>query len=469
MGAASMAVRDEQIEELTRRIGKEIFARVGLTGPLPFSPSWWDDRLMDLSMSDEAIKLQMFRFVDVLPQLETPAAIVGHLREYFAEAGDRLPAALRLGLRILPTRGPLGAALAGVVRWSARRLARKFIAGSNIPEAVEAVRRLRGKSLAFTVDLLGEATVTEAEAEQAQREYLELIRGLSEAVHAMPEKPLIDRDEQGPIPRVNVSVKLSALFSQFDPIDPDGTSRAVRARLRPILRAARQEGAFVNFDMEQYSFKDATIQIFEEALTEPDFRDWPDVGIAIQAYLRDTANDLERLRGWAERRGTPVWVRLVKGAYWDYETIMAEQLGWPSPVWSQKWESDAAYERLTRFLLENHRWLRPAFASHNVRSLSHALALAKLLGVPPGATEVQMLYGMADPIKEVLVGMKQRVRVYTPYGELLPGMAYLVRRLLENTANESFLRASFTEHVPAEQLLRNPVEVGRKLCGSRHG
>lgn len=459
-----MSFTEAQVEELTLRIGKEIFARVGLSGPLPFGPAWWDDRLMDLSMSDEAVKLQMFRFVDVLPQLETPAAIVQHLREYFAEVGDRLPLAGRWGLKILPTRGPLGAAMAGVVRWSARRLARKFIAGSNIPEAVKAVRALRSKSLAFTVDLLGEATITEAEAELAQREYLELIEGLSTAVNAMPEKKLIDTDAYGPIPRVNVSVKLSALFSQFDPIDPAGTSRMVRTRLRPLLLAARKLKAFVNFDMEQYSFKDTTLQIFEEVLEEPDFRDWSDVGIAIQAYLRDTAADLERLCAWAKRRGAPVWVRLVKGAYWDYETIMAAQLGWPVPVWERKWESDAAYERNTRYLLENRAWLRPAFGSHNIRSVAHALAVAKLMNLPAGALEVQMLYGMADPIKDVLVGMGQRVRVYTPYGELLPGMAYLVRRLLENTANESFLRASFSEQVPAEQMLRNPVAVGQRAA-----
>src|SRR5262249_28730431 len=159
-------------------------------------------------------------------------------------------------------------------------------------------------------------------------------------------------------PRVNVSVKLSALYSQFDPIDPDGTSRAVRFRLRPLLRAARQRGAFVNFDMEQYSFKDTTLQIFEEVLSEAEFYDWPDVGIAIQPYLRDTDADLERLRRWAARRGTPVWVRLVKGAYWDYETIQAAQNGWPVPVWTRKWQSDAAYERQTHFLFENARWLK---------------------------------------------------------------------------------------------------------------
>ena len=156
-----------------------------------------------------------------------------------------------------------------------------------------------------------------------------------------------------------------------------------------------------------------------------------------------------------------MWVRLVKGAYWDYETIIAAQLGWPVPVWSRKWQSDAAYERLTGFLLENRQWLRPAFASHNIRSVAHALALAQVMNVPPGGLEVQMLYGMADPIKDVLVGMGQRVRVYTPYGDLLPGMAYLVRRLLENTANDSFLRAGFSDRVPEDELLRNPLEVGR--------
>ena len=452
-----------EVEGLTRRIGQDLFARVALARPVPFGPTWWDDRIMELTMSDEAVKLQLFRFVDVLPQLESPALIVRHLREYFHEARDRLPAGLPLLLRLLPEGGVLARLLAGAVRWSARRLARKFIAGSNIPEAVDAVERLRARSLAFTVDLLGEATITEVEAERAQLEYLRLIQGLAAEVNTWRENPLIDRDENGPLPRVNVSVKLSALYSQIDPIDPAGSSRAVRARLRPILRSAREQRAFVNFDMEQYELKDLTLQIFEEVLDEEEFRDWPDVGIAIQAYLRDTGADLQRLRDWAERRGTGVWVRLVKGAYWDYESIMATQLGWPVPVWMHKWQSDGAYERLTVYLLENRRWLRPAFGSHNIRSLSHALALARVMKLPPGAVELQMLYGMADPIKDALVGLGQRVRVYTPYGELLPGMAYLVRRLLENTANESFLRAGFSDRVPAEVLLRNPLEAGHAI------
>jgi RHH-type proline utilization regulon transcriptional repressor/proline dehydrogenase/delta 1-pyrroline-5-carboxylate dehydrogenase len=451
------------LESLTFRYGREIFARVNRRGPLLFTPAWFDEKLMQLGMTDPAVKVQLFRFVDALPLLHSGESIARHLREYFGEAGDALPGWARFGIRLLPSRGILGNLLAWTAKMSARRLARKFIAGSNIPEVIGAVQRLRRRSLTFTVDLLGEATITEAEADASQEEYLEMVLGLADAAKRWPVVDLIDKDESGKLlPRVNVSVKLSSLCSQFDPIDPAGTTEATLKRLRPILRTARDRGVFVNFDMEQFAYKDLVLHIFRTVLEEHEFRDWPDVGVAIQAYLRETEADLHALRDWAERRGTPVWVRLVKGAYWDFETIQARQQGWPVPVWGQKWETDACYERLTRFLLESRRWLRPAFASHNIRSLAHALALAQLMHLPQRSFEIQMLYGMADPIKDVFVGLGQRVRVYTPYGDLLPGMAYLVRRLLENTANDSFLRAGFTENVPEEQLLMNPTQVGAR-------
>jgi RHH-type proline utilization regulon transcriptional repressor/proline dehydrogenase/delta 1-pyrroline-5-carboxylate dehydrogenase len=462
---------DTNLEALTHKHGRAIFARLGRRRTIPFTPSWLDDRLMAWTMADPAVKVQLFRFIDVLPLLHSHEEINRHLREYFMEADAhhnlRLPRWMRFGLRHFPADGFAGRVLAKTARWNAERLARRYIAGSNLAEVLDTVAAMRRRSLAFTVDLLGEATVTEAEAERYQAEYLQLIDGLSRQVNAWPEINIIDRDHQGPLPRVNVSVKLSSLYSQFDPIDPAGTSWVACSRLRPILTAARRAGAFVNFDMEQYAFKDLTLQIFREILMEEEYRDWPDVGIAIQAYLRDADNDLAELARWALERGTPVWVRLVKGAYWDYETVIAAQEGWPVPVFTQKWETDAHYERLTRFLMEHYTVLRPAFGSHNVRSLAYALAMAEALGVPEGSYELQLLHGMADPVKEALVSLGQRVRVYTPYGQLLPGMAYLVRRLLENTANESFLRASFTEHVPEEQLLMNPLSKRMKDEGGR--
>ncbi|MSQ96365.1 MAG: L-glutamate gamma-semialdehyde dehydrogenase [Gemmataceae bacterium] len=437
-----------------------MFARVSQRGPLLFSPRWWDERLMDWTMHDEVVKVQLFRFIDALPQLRSAESITRHLREYFAETRDHLPGWARFGLRFIPRQGWLANLVATTAHRNAENLAHKFIAGSNLEEALAAVEDLRRKSLTFTVDLLGEATITEKEADKSQQDYLELIEGLSEEVNAWTPIDLIDRDERGPLARVNVSIKLSSLFSQFDPMAPDHTSAVVRGRLRPILRSAIKHRAFVNIDMEQSAYKDLTIRIFQEILDEDEFRAWPDVGIAIQVYLHSCESDLHGLLDWVKRRGTLVWVRLIKGAYWDYETVVCAQQDWPLPVYRHKWETDANYERLSLFLLENHAWLRPAFGSHNVRSLAHALAAAHLMGLPERTCEIQMLYGMGDPIKDALVELGQRVRVYTPYGQLLPGMAYLVRRLLENTANTSFLRASFAEHVSEEKLLMNPVQHG---------
>jgi RHH-type proline utilization regulon transcriptional repressor/proline dehydrogenase/delta 1-pyrroline-5-carboxylate dehydrogenase len=448
---------DADQEKRTVAYGREIFARSDRNGPLPFTPAWFDDVMMNVTMSQEALKVQLFRFIDTLPLLRDPEVIVDHLREYLEAAAKQLPWWVRWGTRLLPRRGFWGRLLANSAKWNATHLARRFISGSNVEEALATIRRLRNNSLTFTVDLLGEATIAESEADAVQKQYLDLLSGLSREVNRWPEIPLIDRDDSGPIPRVNVSVKLSALFSQFDPIDPAGTSSAVRRRLRPILRSAVNNKAFVNFDMEQHSFKDATLRIFREILDEPEFRSWPDVGIAIQAYLKDTERDLHDLLEWTRRRGTPVWVRLVKGAYWDYETVISGQQGWPVPVFAEKWQSDANFELCARLLMENHDWLRPAFGSHNIRSIASALAMADQFGVPRGRYEFQMLYGMADDLKDVLVNMGQRVRIYTPYGQLLPGMAYLVRRLLENTSNESFLRASHSAGVHEEKLLMNPA------------
>ena len=152
--------------------------------------------------------------------------------------------------------------------------------------------------------------------------------------------------------------------------------------------------------MEQYAFKDLTLRLFRDVLDEAEFRAWPDVGIAIQAYLRDTEADLEVLAEWAQRRGTPVWVRLVKGAYWDFETVAARAHNWPVPVFLRKWQSDDNYERQTRFLMENHEWLRPAFGSHNLRSLAHAVAWGRRgwRHRPPTTATARRLRGSASDL-----------------------------------------------------------------------
>src|SRR5436189_4606306 len=218
--------------------------------------------------------------------------------------------------------------------------------------------------------------------------------------------------------------------------------------------------------MESYAHKNATLELFRTLFTETEFRDWPHVGIVIQAYLRDAENDLLDLLDWGRTRGTRFAVRLVKGAYWDFEKIKSRQNGWACPVFLQKPESDLNFELLTRILLENESTVTAAFGSHNVRSVAHAQALAEQLGIDRSRFEFQLLYGMAGPVKRALVETGYRVREYSPVGELLPGMSYLVRRLLENTSHEGFLRAKFSDNVPAEDLLRDPCEILRRSRNS---
>ncbi|HET6324454.1 MAG TPA: L-glutamate gamma-semialdehyde dehydrogenase [Planctomycetaceae bacterium] len=457
---------DSAIEAETQAIGRDLLTRLERRSPSIFERRWWDDRILSWAMADESVKVQMFRFVDVLPMLHTHDAVTRHLQEYFDEVRSHLPLAVRLGLEISQPNSVLGKALALNARSNATRMSQRFIAGAKVEEVLAAVTKLRKQGFAFTLDLLGEATTSERDADAYQRAYLNLIEGMAGEVQSWSEVPRLDRDHEGIIPRVNLSLKLSALYSQFRPIDAAGTAEHVKARLRPLLRAAREHDAYIHVDMEQYAYKDLTFEIFKEILMEDEFRDFPDVGIVLQAYMPEAQRDAESLLEWATARGTPIWVRLVKGAYWDYETIMAQVHGWPIPVYQQKWESDANFERLIRFLMENYRWLRPALGSHNIRSLSYGIACAKQLGVPEGAYELQMLFGMGGDQAQLLADRGQRVRIYMPFGELIPGMAYLVRRLLENTSNDSFLRQSFTEQVSIEDLLMKPTDAAARPVSS---
>jgi RHH-type proline utilization regulon transcriptional repressor/proline dehydrogenase/delta 1-pyrroline-5-carboxylate dehydrogenase len=427
-----------------------------------FSKAGFYQRLMTLSMRDEELKLQLFRFVDVLPSLRTSGEIVEHLREYFADAHNSRTLSEFLGT---------GMRLAGIVpwisgpilRWNVSEMARQFIAGRNPNDVMRTLRKRRAQRIGFTVDLLGEAVVSEMEADQYAARYLHLLEGLACETKNWTD-PLGKNSELFPV--VNLSVKISALYSQINPADPADAIAHLTPKLRPLLRRARELGAFINFDMESYAHKNTTLELFKTVFTEEEFKDWPHAGIVIQAYLRDSEADLHDLIEWGRARGTRFAVRLVKGAYWDYETTKSRQNGWDCPVYLQKPESDANFEALTRLLLENESVVTAAFGSHNVRSIAHAQALADELGIDRSRFEFQLLYGMAAPIKRALVEMGYRVREYCPVGELLPGMSYLVRRLLENTSNEGFLRAKFSENVSAEELLRDPCEI---LRHSRNG
>lgn len=256
------------------------------------------------------------------------------------------------------------------------------------------------------------------------------------------------------LPRLNISLKPSSLYSQIDGVDYKGSQRAILKRLYPIIESAREHKAFVMIDMEQYDYKRITLDVFGQLLADKAFSDWPNIGIAIQAYLKDAPQDLATLADTLARRDAPATVRLVRGAYWDYETVIAEQNNWDTPVWSIKQNTDANFERCLDFLLARSDRFDTAVASHNIRSLAATMALAEHYGVDSDHYEFQMLYGMAEPLKKALLQKQKHLRVYVPYGKTLPGMSYLVRRLLENSSGESVLDIGLQSQLEHSNLQR---------------
>lgn len=415
----------------------------------------WDDKLLDWTMANPGLRVQLFHFIDCLPALRSKPEIAAHLQEYLTTEEVELPDALKKLLNFANPDSVPGKLAATTVAPAVETLAHKYIAGDSIPHVINTLEKLRKDKLGFTVDLLGEAVITEAEAQAYLNSYLELMEKLSEAAKKWSTIPQIDEADGQPISKVQVSVKLTAFYSQFDPLDAKGSEAKVSERIRILLRRAAELGAAVHFDMEQYTYKNLTFSILKNLLMEDEFRNRTDIGMTVQAYLRDSKKDLEGIIEWAKLRGNPVTVRLVKGAYWDQETIKAMQNDWPQPVYNDKAATDANYEELTQLMLENHQYIYSAIGSHNVRSQAKAIAIAQTLNVPRRAFEMQVLYGMGDQLAKALAKEGYRVRMYCPYGDLLPGMSYLIRRLLENTANSSFLRQS-SENRPLEELLAPP-------------
>jgi RHH-type proline utilization regulon transcriptional repressor/proline dehydrogenase/delta 1-pyrroline-5-carboxylate dehydrogenase len=418
----------------------------------------WDDKLLAWAMGNPGLRVQLFRFIDSLPALRSKPEVARHLQEYLGDESVELPAALKGMLNFAQADSMPGQVAATTVSTAVETLAHKYIAGENIKQVLKTIERLRKDKMAFTLDLLGEAVITEAEAQSYLQSYLDLMEQLTQEAKKWSPVQEIDFADGEPIPQVQVSVKLTAFYSQFDPLDPQGSKERVCDRLRILLRRAQELGAGVHFDMEQYVYKNMTLDILKELLMEEEFRSRTDVGITLQAYLRDSEQDLRELIEWAKQRGYPFTVRLVKGAYWDQETIKSAQKDWPQPVYNDKAATDANFEKMTQLMLENHEYIYSAIGSHNVRSQALAIAIAETLNIPRRRFEMQVLYGMGDQLAKALVKRGHRVRVYAPYGELLPGMAYLIRRLLENTANSSFLRQSMEER-PIEELLAPPVHA----------
>ena len=438
-------------EEAVRRVGHALADSFPSDSHNPLRAL--DAKAMELAEGDASLRAALFRLVDVTPACRSLDDLARHLTGYLAEVDERpqpLEVAMRMGGSKAGRKALGAAATAGV-----RHMAHRFIVGESPAAALKAIEGNWRDGVATSIDLLGEATVTQEEADRYAARCEDAFRTLAGAAGRWPQRPLLERDSAGPVPRVNVSVKVTALTPLMRPEAPGVGHEDAARRLRPLLETARELGAHLHVDMESMDSLETTEALIFDLLDE--FEDGPSAGMVLQAYLRDSPQLLERVLEWAQRSGrtTPLTIRLVKGAYWDHEVVEARQHGWSPPVFESKAECDRNFELLTRRLLDARPLVRVAIASHNLRSVAHAIAYSRAGGGNDADLELQVLRGLGDELAHALAGSRMRVRSYCPVGDLVAGMAYLVRRLLENTANESFLQ-DWRQGAELDELLAAP-------------
>jgi RHH-type proline utilization regulon transcriptional repressor/proline dehydrogenase/delta 1-pyrroline-5-carboxylate dehydrogenase len=320
----------ENLEPDIQKIGRELAAAFPSATRHPLRSV--DARAMELAASDAELKAALFRFVDVAPACRSLDDLARHLTGFLDEVDDR-PMPISAAMRMAGTRAgrtALGAAAAAGVR----HMAHRFIVGESLPDAAGTLRRLWDRRVACSVDLLGEATVTPEEAERYAKRCHETLTELSQIMSPWPEQPVLEQDSSGRLPRANVSVKVSALTPLLRPDAPELGREDAGRRLRPLLDSARELGAHVHIDMESLDSREAVLGLVLELLASPEYRDGPSAGLVLQAYLRDSPEQLDAVLDFARESGRrpPLQIRLVKGAYWDHELVEARQHGWNAPV-----------------------------------------------------------------------------------------------------------------------------------------
>ena len=453
-----MVVEEPVLERELHEVGRRLWKALPSNARRPLRAL--DDKAMDYAMRDAELKAALFRFVDVVPACRNLDDLAQHLTGFLREV-DEPPPPISVAMKMGSSKAGR-VALGRAAATGVKRMAHRFIVGETPKAAMGELRELWKEGVASSVDLLGEATVTQAEAQRYAERCAAALDTLVAESAKWPERPALAQDSAGPLPRANLSVKVSALTPLLRPEAPERGKRDAAERLRGLLRRARELGAHLHIDMESLNSRDAVLELVLELLAEEEFREGPSAGMVLQAYLRDSPETLDAIEAWTvgagSARTTPLTVRLVKGAYWDHEIVEARQHGWDVPVFDVKADSDRNFEQLTRRLLDARSagcGLRVAIASHNLRSIAHAIAYNRLSGGKDEDLELQILRGLGDPLQEAIAAQDLRVRAYCPVGDLVAGMAYLVRRLLENTSNDSFL-ADQARGVSIETLLAPP-------------
>jgi len=338
-----------------------------------------------------------------------------------------------------------------------RILGRQFVMGRNIEEALERARAQEKRGYRYSYDMLGEAARTMADADRYDRAYHAAIAAIGQAAGG-----------RGPIESPGISVKLSALHPRYEFAQRHRVMDELVLRLKALAMAARRVDIGFTIDAEEADRLDLSLDVIEAVSGDPDLAGWGGFGLAVQGYQKRCTHLIDWLADMAHRHKRRLMVRLVKGAYWDSEIKWSQERGLPGyPVFTRKLSTDVSYLACAKKLLADPAAFYPQFATHNAQTLAAVLEMAG----NRRDFEFQRLHGMGEALYEQIVGPEKlglAARVYAPVGSHEDLLAYLVRRLLENGANTSFVNRIVDEKAPIEELVADPVAKVRRLARKPH-
>lgn len=336
-------------------------------------------------------------------------------------------------------------------------LGKQFVLGQSIEEGIKRAQKRESVGFRYSYDMLGEAARTEQDAEHYQKAY-------RHAIHAIGQSERL----QGVYKTPGISIKLSALMARYELAQIERVFAELLPRVKELCMLAKSYDIGLTIDAEEADRLQLSLAIIERLALDEDLAHWQGLGLAIQAYQKRTLQTIDFLAELANRSQHRFMVRLVKGAYWDAEIKRCQELGLEDyPVYTRKVYSDVSYLACARKLFANPGAFYPMIATHNAYSLAAVLDIAG----NNRDFEFQCLHGMGDPLYEQVVGVNNLnipCRIYAPCGGHEYLLAYLVRRLLENGANSSFVNRIIDESVPVSDLLQDPVAEAEQLAGQPH-
>ena len=338
-----------------------------------------------------------------------------------------------------------------------RILGRQFVMGRSIKEALERARSAESKGYTYSYDMLGEAARTMADSERYFEDYSNAIAAIGKASNG-----------RGPIEGPGISVKLSALHPRYEFANRERVMTELLPRMRQLAIEAKQQNIGLTVDAEEADRLDISLDVIEAVSGDPELKGWEGFGLAIQAYQKRCDRLIDWLADMARRHERRLMVRLVKGAYWDSEIKLAQEQGLEEyPVFTRKANTDVSYLACARKLLDDPDAFYPQFATHNAHTLAYVLEAAG----NRRDFEFQRLHGMGEELYDQIVGSGNEglpCRIYAPVGSHEDLLPYLVRRLLENGANTSFVNRIVDEKLPIEELVADPIQRVKGHAQVRH-